>query len=581
MHQSRKFGWQTLSVMLAALACAGSWAVDQVRGQQDNALVAKMTEKLKTVCVGRYLVDVPGGAETRLSGEMISGFVIDTVEEAESAFHARMSAREAEIKARGADRNSNGEGGLVETRDLQVPGLVGRSFIYGHSRGYLMNGERRIDMESVSVEAHAHIGGFSFSLSVKGTEVGSAREAEALLARLRLRGEDEIPAVPGFCIWRGVFAEPLPTHKTEHVTLRLGLPGHPDMGLALDSIPGGHIDRSLLARVADTDAEASAEELLRVTKLRLGQRTINGIEGEEVLERVRESNFTTGYNFMWEVAGVKDDPLQPYLLLNMETGTNPRPGSKPVDSSLHEDAVLALWDSISSSIRLRKSDSPPPDDLPPEPPGPKLGALATAGEVCPQSGWWKCREGGPGVDVQGGAVQWIRKGDRMPQALLLPRQTLWQKLRGLQPSIEPSQPTTWRLVDKRLRPRTPTLVTLAPPGPASVAQEGDADPVQAAALGTSVRTGEVCPASGWWRCGETHALDGTRWFPRGSTLPFATFQVPVGMFGRSAGPEVIQRRSTWQLMRLAEAERVALLADSGQEGKPDPGPPPVGPSTLA
>lgn len=540
-----------------------------------------MTEKMRTICVGRYLVDVPGHADVSLSGEMISGFTIDTVAEPESVFYARMSAREAELKARGAENNSSGEGGLLEARDLQSMGLVGRSFIYGRTRGYLMAGDRRIDMESVSVEAHAHIGGLSFSLSAKGTEAGSAREAEALLARLRLRGEDEIPAVPGFCIWRGVFVEPLPTHKTEHVTLRLGLPGHPDMGLALDSIPGGHIDRGLLARVADTDAEASAEELLRVTKLRLGQRTINGIDGEEVLERVRESNFTTGYNFMWEVAGIKDDPLQPYLLLNMETGTNPRPGGKPVDSSLHEDAVLALWDSISSSIRLRKSDPPPSADPPAEPPGPKLGALATAGEACPQSGWWKCREGGPGVDVQGGAVQWIRKGDRMPQALLLPRQTLWQKLRGLQPSIEPSQPTKWRLVDKRLRPRTPTLVTLAPPGPVSAALEDDAVHAPAAALGANVRTGEICPASGWWRCGETHALDGTRWFPRGSTLPAATFQIPVGVFGRSAGPEVIQRRSTWQLMRLAEAECVALLADSGQEAQDGTAPPPVGPSRLA
>jgi hypothetical protein len=272
--------------------------------------------------------------------------------------------------------------------------------------------------------------------------------------------------------------------------------------------------------------------------------------------------------------------MRPYLLLNMETGTNPRPGGKPVDSSLHEDAVLTLWDSISSSIRLRKSD-PPPSDPPPDPLAPKLGTLATAGDVCPQSGWWKCREGGPGVDVQGGSVQWIRKGDRMPQALLLPHQTLWQKLRGLQPSIEPSQLTTWKLVDKRLRPRTPTLVALAPPGPASVAAETPADASPVVSVGTNVRTGEVCPASGWWRCGETHALDGTRWFPRGSTLPAATFQMPAGMFGRSAGPEVIQRRSTWQLMRQAEAEGVALLADSGQAPQGDTVVPPIGPSTLA
>jgi len=77
-----------------------------------------------------------------------------------------------------------------------------------------------------------------------------------------------------------------------------------------------------------------------------------------VLERVRELNFTTGFGFMWEMRGQKDDPLQPYLLLQMETGTNPNAGGKPVETSLHQDAVLALWDRISSSIRLRPSAPP-------------------------------------------------------------------------------------------------------------------------------------------------------------------------------------------------------------------------------
>jgi hypothetical protein len=164
----------------------------------------------------------------------------------------------------------------------------------------------------------------------------------------------------------------------------------------------------------------------------------------------------------------------------------------------------------------------------------------------------------------------------MPQALLLPRQTLWQKLRGLQPSIEPDQPATWKLVDKRLRPRTPALVTLAAAGPVTVIDEVPVDAAQAVALGTHVRTGEVCPASGWWRCGEAHALDGTRWFPRGCTLPAATLQVSTGMFGRASKPDVIQRRSTWQLMRHAEAERVAL-ANASAQGRSGP----AGPSTRA
>jgi hypothetical protein len=540
-----------------------------------------MTEKMKTVCVGRFLVDVPAHADVSLSHEMIDGFEIDTVEESETSFHERVATREAEIEMHGVGTDSRETGGVVEARDLRVPNMVGRILVYGRTRSYRMDGKRRVDDEWVSIEAHAHLNGLSIALSMKYADQPDIYSAEALLARLRLRDPEEIPSIPGFCIRHAVFTEPLPAHKTEHIVMHLGLTGHPDMGLALSSTPSGQAGKSLLERVAETDAAASADEILRVTKLRSGKRSINGIDGEEVLERVRELNFTTGYGFMWEALGTKDDPMHPYLLLNMETGTNPRPGGNPVDSSLHEDAVLALWDNISSSIRLRKSDSPPPAEPPPEPPGPKLGALATAGEVCPQSGWWKCREGGPGVDVQGGAVQWIRKGDRMPQALLLPRQTLWQKLRGLQPSIEPSQLTSWTLVDKRLRPRTPTLVALAPPGTVNAAADSAADGGPPVAVGTSVRTGEVCPVSGWWRCGETNALDGTRWFRRGSTLPAATFQVPVGMFGRSAGPEVIQRRSTWQLMRQAEAEGVALLVDSGQGAQGGAVVPPLGPSTLA
>jgi hypothetical protein len=214
---------------------------------------------------------------------------------------------------------------------------------------------------------------------------------------------------------------------------------------------------------------------------------------------------------------------------------------------------MALWDSIASSIRLRRNDPPSPSAPLPEPPGPKLGAVASAGDVCMQSGWWQCNAGQPGLEVHGGQVQYLRKGDRMPQALLLPRQNLWQKVRGIQPSMESPQPTSWKLVDKRQRPRTPPGIPLAQPGVPAAGQEPAADSGRAVALGAYIRTGDPCPASGWWRCEDPHALDGARWFARGSLLPTATFQVPTGVFARPGGPEFIQRRSGWQFVRRADA----------------------------
>jgi len=531
-----------------------------------------MTEKRKTVCVGRYLVDVPARAQVSLSGGMLDGFDIETTEESEESFRARVAAREAEIAARGAAAGREGPGGMIEARDLRVPGMAGRLFVYGRTRTHGFEHDQRVESEFVSVESHAHTGGISFSLRMQYAYDTDIKAAEALLSRLRVRGEDEIPQAPGFCIRRAVFLEPLPQHKNEHIVMHLGVPGHPDLAMVLFSIAGGNAESGLLARVAHTDATSSADDLLRVSKLRSDKRSINGLEGEELVERVREYNFTTGYAFNWETSGVSDDVLRPYLSLEMQTGVSERPGGKPTDTSLHEDALLALWDSISSSIRLRRSEPPSPPGPPPELPGPTLGTVAQAGEPCPQTGWWQCDAGGHGLDVHGGQVQFLRKGDRMPQALLLPRQSLWQKVKRIQPSVESDRLTAWTLVDKRQRPRNAPAVALAEAGGPAPSPDLALDEARTVALGAYARTGDVCPASGWWRCEELHALDGARWFARGSVLPAATFQVPTGVFSRPGGPEFIQRRSAWQLVRRAQmlaaageadTERVAAMPASG------------------
>jgi hypothetical protein len=514
-----------------------------------------MTEKMKTVCVGRHLVDVPALAEVSFSGAVIDGFTVDTAEESDAEFRERIAAREAELAARGPA--TDGTGGIVEVRDVRRPGMTGRTFIYGRNRAYWFEDGRRVDDDWVAVEIHAHTEGFSVSLASKVADEASAASAEALIAKLQVRGKDEIPTVPGFCVSRAVFAEPLPAHQSEHTVMHLGLAGHPDLGITLASIAGGAPGTSLLARVSQTEASTGADVLLRMNKLREGKRSINGIDGEEVLVRAREFNFTTSYGFSWDAPGVKDDVLQPYLSLELQTGISERAGGKPVETSLHEDALLALWDSIASSIRVRKSGPPPSDALPHQPSGPTLGAIATAGEVCPQSGWWRCSEGGDGMSVYGGQVQYIRKGDRMPQALLLPRQTFWQKVKRIQPSLESPRPTAWTLVDKRHRPRASTALPLAAATVPASRLDLAADGRQGVPAGTHLRTGDPCPASGWWRCVEPQALDGTRWFAQGSLLPAASFQVPAGVFAKSGGPEVIQRRSGWQLMRHAVSPGVA------------------------
>jgi hypothetical protein len=110
----------------------------------------------------------------------------------------------------------------------------------------------------------------------------------------------------------------------------------------------------------------------------------------------------------------------------------------------------------------------------------------------------------------------------MPQTLLPPPQTLWEKARGLQSSFESKAPTGWKLVDKRSRKRVAPAVPLDQAkavAPSAIAATADASAVDPPSIGSYVTTGTPCPASGWWRCEESHALDGTRWFAQGSLLP--------------------------------------------------------------
>lgn len=109
-------------VLLAALACAGTWAAGQVSGARDRSEVEKIMKKKSTVCMGRFLVDVPGDAQLRFLHEMMDGFRIETIEDGEAVFGKRLVACEAEIEARGTGTDSRRSSRIADARDLPRPG---------------------------------------------------------------------------------------------------------------------------------------------------------------------------------------------------------------------------------------------------------------------------------------------------------------------------------------------------------------------------------------------------------------------------------------------------------------------------
>lgn len=562
--QSKRF--RLLVAVVAALTCTlaagAAW---------DTYKVARMTEKMKTVCVGRMLIDLPDEARVELYGARIDGFVVEAFAESPEAFKTRVAAREAEIRAKpdrlGASNN------MESARDVRTDtGLAGKIFVHGRNvtEGSAAKGLEleRYHYEGVALEAHVHANGISIDVTADDYDPGRAGNLARLVGQLIANPANSIPSEPGFCIDRAYVRDPLKAEQGEQVTMAAKLPSHLDIGINFDTIAGAKPDaQGLLERNDESHARAPVAVNMRFTRLRAAPRTIGGLTGDELVERVIEENFVLVYGFQWEMNGTVDDVLTPALSLIMATG---RGDEGPISSSLSQHAAVSLWDRISSSIRTRPAAAPNTSMTAAAAP---LGTQASAGDTCPQSGWWECSNGGDGISVHGGQRQYIREGERMPQALLLPRQTLWEKVRGLQPSFEDKDPTSWKLVDKRSRRRITPSVQLAQaagaPAAATAAATGGA--IERASVGIYAITGNPCPASGWWHCQESDALDGTRWFAQGSLLPAATFVVPGRVFGRTTGtPTAIQRRGTWQLVRLARVAEGAGGRDPG-DGHAGPG----------
>ncbi|WP_256082109.1 hypothetical protein, partial [Massilia sp. YIM B04103] len=83
--------WNRRLVALGIVAVA-AWTVDAVSSMKDREKVAKMTEKMQTVCVGRFLIDLPETSPVSFRSAFIQGIDISTYDgESEQEFLARLA----------------------------------------------------------------------------------------------------------------------------------------------------------------------------------------------------------------------------------------------------------------------------------------------------------------------------------------------------------------------------------------------------------------------------------------------------------------------------------------------------------
>lgn len=357
-----------IAILLAAITIASTttWAVRQAMDKHEVAKrfeheAARMTEKMKTVCVGRFLIDLPEEAQVELSHARIHGFDIAAFAEPIVEFQTRLAQREADIHSTPDRLGGNRNLELVKNVKIES-GVSGKMFVHGRTvtEGTRAKGLEleRYRYEGVAAEALIHGKGISIDLASDDYDPNHVENLSRLVAKVVPSPDNRIPGESGFCMGRAFVRDPLKADQHERVTLFARLPSHPDIEFLLILAAGLKPDqKGLLERDFAADALTSLVERARISKLRAAPRTIAGLSGDELARRVVEDDGAHVYSFWWEVNGKEDDVFVPHFVFKMNTGKGQ---NGPVPTSVSEGTALGLWDKVSSSIRLHPAHKPRP-----------------------------------------------------------------------------------------------------------------------------------------------------------------------------------------------------------------------------
>lgn len=302
---------------------------------------------MKTVCVGRFFIDIPASSEIAFGSGRIGGWEVSpAISETGDEFAKRLAKREKELLVQ---KNGLGGANLEAALPLSTESAYGKVFMFERIRDYFVRDEQRVQYEVVSFESMLHSRGRSFRLFA---EFG---RDEALSSHARTASQFErwefgqLPERPGFCLGDAFVAEPLSSDDNEFVMMFIGMREHPDLAIAISTWANIQLEAPLLEREKSNSVRQQYAKNFR--DLGTGSRAINGIEGGQTAHEVAEHNGTIGYSFQWESLMEKNSVRRPRILLEMDTGKG-RPGN-PVESSLSRAEALILWQKISSSVRDR------------------------------------------------------------------------------------------------------------------------------------------------------------------------------------------------------------------------------------
>lgn len=420
-------------------------------------------EKTKTVCFGRFMVDVPASA-TVVWGRMIMSLDVtiypDGVEEVKGLAQQFID----ELKSEKAIYLNNIPL-LISVDDMRQPeGQIVTGYDGFEAIGMLkISGYFKLNNDGVIIDARP----------LEEQKDETIADIKSMARRLRQRADDEAPAEPGNCLERAFLADSPDDekgHPGEFVSIGFRLKEFPDAHLSIEVRPSPRDrERASLKEKWRRMKEPLTPELDKVfAKVKYFRESPRQLRewatGYEVLIRAPdEEGVHSFHDFELRFTGEPNDAFKPYVSIQLQTGVGDN-AAGAAKTSLSDEETIALWDKITSTIRVRPTSATPAKTAGTNPqPHLPLGELAATGRTCPQTGWWESDISG---EIQGGRRQHIQAGERMPHVVSLGELSIWQKLKGERPSYRTA--AMWKLVSYDDAPpvdvaaQTPAVAQISP-----------------------------------------------------------------------------------------------------------------------
>lgn len=420
----RKLTCKHLSMTFIALILSSvlvlHFSATYLGGMMDSRFdrIDRIFEKTKTVCFGRFLMEVPVNSVMIYGNTTIDGN-IEFHEGRAQEIPEILASRMSEIEEERSNLPDYSVANLPLAGDVVEGAISGQKTVFGIK-------------DSISYRIHSYIpiGKDLFVYDSSAfPEHNEIPFIDNLAKNLRRRLDLEIPSEPGICIKSGFVAVD-PTF--ESVSIGLRFLDFPDVHLSIDArknqdylAEGSGLEESRASAESRAEAMGFGGFFARIKVIRESQRQLGVWKGEEILTRRPEyKDDTDAHEFRFFSLGGVNDAAHPMLDIQLDSGVkgNMKARAKP---SITDEEATVLWDRVLPSIRLRQSSdaTSPKQNLSKVP----IGSLSKSGDICPQSGWWKCVDEGT---VRSDSRRIFREGERMPLALVMHKGGIWQRLIG-------------------------------------------------------------------------------------------------------------------------------------------------------